>query len=103
MPPTTVVVEAKGRFDAAAAHALAAFVRGVPEITVDFAHAPGVDPRALAILVRELTEDRHRAVRIVGLARHEERLLRYLGAPVAAPRAADAESAIGAVAGSAAQ
>lgn len=89
---TTVVVDAKGGFDAAAAHATAALLRGVRAVTLDFTSTPHVDPLALAVLVRELSAGGERAVRYVGLGRHEERLLRYLGARVAA-RAADVDPA----------
>lgn len=82
-PREHVFVEVKGTFDAAAARALdAAFLGGVSDVTIDFSRASWIDPLALAMLADELAHG-ERTVKVLGLARHHERLLRYLGAPLA--------------------
>jgi hypothetical protein len=91
--PIRVVIEVTGEFDGAAAHAVcAAFMRGVEGITIDFTRALRIDPVSLAILAGELARHRKGAVAIHGLPRHEERLLRYLGARVAASSGPEASA-----------
>ena len=65
---------------------------------MDFARAKEIEVTGLAVLAGELAASRAREVTIVGLGRHHERLLRYLGARLSAPGTSDEDllSALGA-------
>jgi hypothetical protein len=81
MSRTEVVVKIEGAFDAAAARAIqAAFLGGVTRFTLDLSRALQIHDSGLALVASDLLTPAARAVTIVGLGRHHERLLRYLGA-----------------------
>lgn len=77
-----VVVRVEGGFDAALAHVIwAAYVPGVTGFTLDLTRARQIQDSGIAVLAGR-PELAIGSVNVTGLARHHERLLRYLGAPV---------------------
>jgi len=86
--PREPILTVEGRFDLAAALRVVAAVHDGADgarATIDLRRAP-VDDVAIAVLARELEG---RPVTVLGLTRHHERLLRYLGADAAGRGVAD--------------
>jgi hypothetical protein len=76
----------------------AMFMAGLSDVTIDFTRAQRIEALGLAVLAGELAANSARSVTITGLGRHDERLLRYLGARVSVPAVPedDSRSAAGA-------
>lgn len=77
------VIVLQGAFDSAEARRILEVVLGLPprsKVRVDFHEAERVDEYAFASFVGEVTPDRCPAIELIGLSRHLERLLRYMGA-----------------------
>ncbi len=76
-----VAVRLEGTFDTAAASFVRGRIAGLPadaEIVLDFARVRDLSDLGLAALANALVGRRPSSVRIRGLGRHHERLLRYL-------------------------
>ena len=82
LPPVDAEFSISGPFDPLAASRLRARLEELPSgshAVIDFARATEVSDLALAVLASTLAARPSRGVVLRGLARHQERLLRYLG------------------------
>ncbi len=91
-----VVIHIDGDFDATAATRLSGWLVEVPEsdpIVLDFTGVHRCEPLGLAAVAGKLATHDH--LRVRGLTRHDERMLRYLGVTLDAPAAADEDREAG--------
>jgi anti-anti-sigma regulatory factor len=80
-PTSAVAVQLEGAFDAAAAAIVRGRLAALPpdaEIVLDFGRVRDLSDLGLAALAHALAGRNPSRVRIRGLGRHHERLLRYL-------------------------